>query len=256
MILPLLVGSLVVLQVPDTGRAERTTRPAPVHGPAASSEAPRQQGAPAGQGGPNEGEGQSRLETVGRFISRLRGKDAPHPVTYLASVLEGKRLSPARSLSFISARVTVKPPSELAPTMVDSLVVEKRLRTLTAYFNGVPVKRYRVALGRNPVGDKVQRGDDRTPEGLFRIDWRNPRSQYFLALHISYPEPQHRERAARLGVDPGGDILIHGLPPRFQNYGKAHLQWDWTNGCVALTNQEIEELWRAVPDGTPIQIKP
>jgi lipoprotein-anchoring transpeptidase ErfK/SrfK len=256
MILPLLVGSLVALQVPDTGRAAATARPAPVRGPAAGADAPRKEGPITQAGGPSEGEGSSHLAAVGRFLSRLRGKDAPHPVTYLASVLEGRRLSPARSLSFIAARVAVKPPSELAPTMVDSLVVEKRLRVLTAYFNGSPVKRYRVALGRNPVGDKVQRGDDRTPEGIFRIDWRNPRSQYFLALHISYPEPRHRERAARLGVDPGGDILIHGLPPRFQDYGKAHLQWDWTNGCVALTNQEIEELWRAVPDGTPIEIKP
>jgi hypothetical protein len=143
-----------------------------------------------------------------------------------------------------------------APTIADSIVVYKRERTLTLFYRGVPVRSYFVALGSKPVGDKVQAGDHRTPEGLFRINAHNPASKYHLALRISYPDDAHRARAAALGVDPGGDIMIHGLSPEYSAAGKQHLQNDWTNGCVALSNQEIEEIWRAVPDGTPVQIKP
>jgi L,D-peptidoglycan transpeptidase YkuD (ErfK/YbiS/YcfS/YnhG family) len=143
-----------------------------------------------------------------------------------------------------------------APTIADSIVVYKRERTLTLFYRGVPVRSYFVALGSKPVGDKIQAGDRRTPEGLFRINAHNPASKYHLALRISYPDDAHRARAAALGVDPGGDIMIHGLSPEYSAAGKQHLQNDWTNGCVALSNQEIEEIWRAVPDGTPVQIKP
>ena len=143
-----------------------------------------------------------------------------------------------------------------APTIADSIVVYKRERTLTLFYRGVPIRSYFVALGSKPVGDKIQAGDRRTPEGLFRINAHNPASKYHLALRISYPDDAHRARAAALGVDPGGDIMIHGLSPEYSAAGKQHLQNDWTNGCVALSNQEIEEIWRAVPDGTPVQIKP
>jgi L,D-transpeptidase catalytic domain len=143
-----------------------------------------------------------------------------------------------------------------APSLADSIVVYKRERTLTLYLRGVPVRSYFVALGSRPVGDKISAGDDRTPEGLFSINAHNPASKYHLALRISYPDAAHRDRAVKLGVDPGGDIMIHGLPVKFSNAGKDHRLDDWTNGCVALTNQEIEEIWHAVPDGTPIQIKP
>jgi lipoprotein-anchoring transpeptidase ErfK/SrfK len=143
-----------------------------------------------------------------------------------------------------------------APSIADSIVVYKHERTLTLYYRGVPVRSYFVALGSKPVGDKVQAGDRRTPEGLFRINAHNPASKYHLALRISYPDDAHRARAAALGVDPGGDIMIHGLSPEYSAAGKQHLQNDWTNGCIALSNQEIEEIWRAVPDGTPVQIKP
>jgi len=142
------------------------------------------------------------------------------------------------------------------PSAADSIVVYKRERTMTLYLRGVPVRSYFVALGARPVGDKVSAGDNRTPEGLFHIDAHNPASKYHLALRISYPSAAHRMRAEALGVDPGGDIMIHGLPKQFSDAGKDHRLDDWTNGCVALTNQEIEEVWRAVPDGTPVHIKP
>jgi lipoprotein-anchoring transpeptidase ErfK/SrfK len=143
-----------------------------------------------------------------------------------------------------------------APALADSIVVYKRERTLTLYYRGVPLRSYFVALGSKPVGDKISAGDKRTPEGLFHIDYHNPASKYHLALHISYPDAEHRARSQALGFEPGGDIMIHGLPKESSDVGKDHRIDDWTNGCVALTNQEIEEIWRAVPDGTPVQIKP
>ncbi len=140
--------------------------------------------------------------------------------------------------------------------MADSIVVEKSKRTLTLYLAGVPVRTYDVALGKQPAGDKVRIGDGRTPEGLFRIDFKNPQSKYHMALHISYPDAAHLQRANALGVSPGGDIMVHGLPPAFKNVGAAHRDYDWTEGCIAVTDEEIEEIWRAVPPGSPIQIKP
>jgi murein L,D-transpeptidase YafK len=138
----------------------------------------------------------------------------------------------------------------------DSIVLDKSDRRLTMYSRGVPVKEYDVALGKNPVGDKTRRGDGRTPEGLYYIEGRNPGSKYHLSLRISYPSADDRTSAARRGVTPGGDIMIHGLPPAFATVGALHRQQDWTEGCVAVTNAEIEEIWRAVPNGAKILIKP
>ena len=143
------------------------------------------------------------------------------------------------------------------PVLVaDSVVVEKAARRLTLFHRGEPVKVYFVALGRNPVGDKVQRGDLRTPEGLFSIEARNPVSKYYKALRISYPDVRHVSRAAQLGVSAGGDIMIHGLGGQVQKLGAGHRLKDWTEGCIAVTNEEIDEIYRAVPVGSPIEIKP
>jgi len=135
-------------------------------------------------------------------------------------------------------------------------VVEKSKRTLTLYHEGFPVRTYGVALGKEPTGDKVRIGDNRTPEGVFRIDFKNAQSRFHKALHISYPDVAHQERARALGVNPGGNIMIHGLPTAYKSIGAAHREFDWTEGCVAVTNEEIEEIWRAVAPGSPIQIKP
>jgi len=143
-----------------------------------------------------------------------------------------------------------------APAAADSLVLTKNRRELVLYYRGDPVRIYYVALGRSPIGDKERIGDNRTPEGLFYIQGRNPNSRYHLSLRISYPDATHRARAARLGTEPGGDIMIHGLPDEQAAFGPAHRDYDWTNGCIAVTNKEIEELWRVIRDGTPIQIKP
>jgi len=138
----------------------------------------------------------------------------------------------------------------------DSIVVEKSRHRLSLYHRGTLLRSYLVALGQQPVGDKVRVGDNRTPEGLFRIEARNPGSRYHRALKISYPDAAHRARARSLGVSPGGDIMIHGLPARQAWVGAAHRDFDWTEGCIAVTNNEIEEIWSVVPVGTPILIKP
>lgn len=156
-----------------------------------------------------------------------------------------------------------KPLSPLASAMArpkkfsaDSLVLDKSERRLTLFQRGKAVQTYSVALGKNPVGAKGSRGDGRTPEGLYHIQARNPESKYHLALRISYPNASDRARAAKRGTSPGGDIMIHGLPKAFSTVGALHRQQDWTEGCVAVTNDEIEEIWRYVTNGARILIKP
>jgi murein L,D-transpeptidase YafK len=176
----------------------------------------------------------------------------------------------AAALMFAASRDTsVARPSVASPTVVrtpvvgirgtvvaDSIVVEKQRRRLTLYQAGFPVGVYRIALGKDPVGDKREIGDNRTPEGLFHIDYKNPSSKYHLALHISYPDAAHIARARARGVKAGGDVMIHGLPAAYADLGGKHTDYDWTEGCIAVTNAEIEQIWRAVPNGSPIQIKP
>jgi murein L,D-transpeptidase YafK len=143
-------------------------------------------------------------------------------------------------------------PQELA----DRILVEKSARKLTLFKRDKILKTYRIALGRNPVGAKTQKDDGRTPEGKYIIDSRNARSRFHLSLHISYPNARDRAAAAARGVDPGGDIMIHGLTNGLGWLGALHRLRDWTNGCIAVTNSEIEEIWRLVPNGTTVGIVP
>lgn len=138
----------------------------------------------------------------------------------------------------------------------DHVVVEKSARTLALMKQGKVIKTYKVSLGREPVGPKEKAGDSRTPEGNYILDWRNPHSKFHLALHISYPKAGEKTRAERGGYAPGGDIMIHGRP-RWTGWIRAlYKDRDWTDGCIAVSNAEIEEIWKAVPDGTPITILP
>src|SRR5262249_25609436 len=111
------------------------------------------------------------------------------------------------------------------------------------------LRSYRVALGREPVGHKLCEGDGRTPEGRYVIDGRNPKSRYYLSLHISYPNAEDVARAKAAGIEPGGDIMIHGLRDGTLREG------DWTQGCIAVTDEEMDEIWALVPDGTEILIE-
>jgi murein L,D-transpeptidase YafK len=118
------------------------------------------------------------------------------------------------------------------------------------------LRSYRIALGFDPVGHKVKEGDGRTPEGRYAIEWRNPRSAYHLSLRISYPNDVDRLRAGELGVDPGGDIMIHGLPNGVGAGERGHPERDWTRGCIAVSDVEMEEIWALVADGTAVEINP
>ncbi len=138
----------------------------------------------------------------------------------------------------------------------DAVRVVKSERKLYLLRDGQAYKTYRISLGSRPVGDKVRQGDKRTPEGRYIIDWRNLESRYHRALHISYPNAADRREAQAMGVDPGGMIMIHGLPNKTGDDTEGYVGLDWTDGCIAVTNQEIEELLQVIKDGTPIQILP
>ena len=138
----------------------------------------------------------------------------------------------------------------------DRVLIEKGPRRLTLLREGKVIKTYRVALGSNPLGHKQEEGDGRTPEGVYTIDFHKADSDYHLALHISYPNPADVSRANARGVSAGGDIMIHGLPNEQGEIGVAHGLRDWTAGCIAVTDREIEEIYRAVADGTPVEIRP
>jgi murein L,D-transpeptidase YafK len=143
-----------------------------------------------------------------------------------------------------------------ARTKIDRILVEKSRRELLVFSGGKTLKTYHVALGRNSVGAKEEEGDLKTPEGFYCVDGRNPQSNYHLALHVSYPSAEDTARAAARAVSAGSDIMIHGLPNERSWIGAFHRRRDWTAGCIALTNEEIEELWRVTPDGTPVEIRP
>jgi murein L,D-transpeptidase YafK len=143
-----------------------------------------------------------------------------------------------------------------AGTTIDRIVVEKSARRLSIFREGNQIKTYRIALGRTPVGAKREEGDMKTPEGIYKIDDRNPQSSFHLALHVSYPSEEDDKRAAARGVSAGFDIMIHGIQNGRGWIGGFHRWKDWTAGCIAVTDEEIEELWRVTPDGTTIEIRP
>jgi len=144
------------------------------------------------------------------------------------------------------------------PMMADRVLVYKGQRRLTLMRGETIIKTYRVALGRYVKGRKNQKGDAKTPEGLYIVDYRigSDRSKFYKALHISYPNALDRRRAALLKVDPGGQIMIHGLPTNWSAKDLGHPELDWTQGCIAVTNREMDEIWAAVADGTVVQIYP
>ena len=143
-----------------------------------------------------------------------------------------------------------------APVLIDHIIVHKAARTMELWAGGAPVRTLTgIQLGPHPDGPKQARGDGRTPEGRYVIDGANPDSGYHLSLHISYPSPEDSARAQAAGRDPGGAIFIHGQPDDLPN-GAARAAGDWTAGCIAVSNAEIEALWDSVPDGTPIDITP
>jgi tetratricopeptide (TPR) repeat protein len=138
----------------------------------------------------------------------------------------------------------------------DKILIEKKERRLTLISKGRVLKTYKIALGGNPDGPKERQGDNKTPEGTYVIDSRNRDSRYHLSLHISYPNEKDKKRAKELGVYPGGDIMIHGIKNGFSRVGDFHTEVDWTKGCIAVTDEEIEEIDKLAPNGTIVEIRP
>lgn len=145
---------------------------------------------------------------------------------------------------------TLASPAVGSSGKADGILVKKKDRKLLLMRDGKLLKSYQVQLGSNPEGPKLRQGDGKTPEGTYRISGRNPQSQYHLSLRVSYPSPEDRRRAAKAGVSPGGDIFVHGMP----NWTKKSLEGDWTAGCIAVKNADMEEIWDSVPVGCPISI--
>lgn len=141
---------------------------------------------------------------------------------------------------------------------IDLVVVKKSERKLELHSRGRAIREYRVALGSSPIGHKYREGDARTPVGDYVLNWRNPKSNFYKAIHISYPNKQDRMTSKLLGYSPGGNIMVHGMPNYIQseNMRREYLGRDWTQGCIAVQNHEIDEIWSMVPDGTPIRILP
>lgn len=139
---------------------------------------------------------------------------------------------------------------------IDKVLIEKHKRRLTLLSKGMAIKTYAVALGKNPIGAKEKQGDGKTPEGLYFIDSKNKLSRFHRSLGLSYPNKKDKKRAQTLGVAPGGDIMIHGLKNGIPDIGDFHATMDWTDGCIAVTNEEIEEIAQIVPEGTPVEIRP
>jgi len=148
-----------------------------------------------------------------------------------------------------------KHPLAVATQQADKIVVEKSTHTMTLYSKGAVLRTYRVALGRGAGQAKQRQGDHETPEGLYTIDAKNIHSRFHLALHVSYPNADDKRRAQKLRVAPGGDIMIHGLENGLGWLGSIQHHVDWTDGCVALTDDEVDEVSRLVPIGTPIEIQ-
>lgn len=155
------------------------------------------------------------------------------------------------------ATAAVTPRAQAAsPVLAERMVVAKGERRLYVLRDGAILKSYRVALGRQPRGTKLYQGDGRTPEGRYQVSALKADSRFYRAIRVSYPNEQDSERARGLGLPAGGDIMIHGLAPERRHYGAGHWRFNWTDGCIAVTDREMDEIWRWVTVGTAIEIRP
>ena len=167
-----------------------------------------------------------------------------------------RRVFAAGLLAILAGSLPLAAQAPAAPAKADSILILKKDHLLELLANGKVIRTYHVALGQGGLAPKQKEGDALTPEGHYTIDSRTAESHYHKALHVSYPSAQDRARAAKLGVAPGGAIMIHGLPNGKGYVGAAHRLYDWTLGCVAVTDDEIDEIWNLVPVGTPVEIRP
>jgi murein L,D-transpeptidase YafK len=138
----------------------------------------------------------------------------------------------------------------------DLFLVIKSESRLYLINDGTIFGSFHVAFGSNPKGHKQQQGDQRTPEGRYILDYKNSNSKFYKAIHISYPNAKDRQNARKLGVDPGGDIMIHGQKNKYSFFSAIVQRFNWTDGCIALSNRDMDIVWKAVKPGTPIEIRP
>jgi murein L,D-transpeptidase YafK len=176
-------------------------------------------------------------------------------------LLTGSFLVPASAsaddlLAKVDARMPLSSQFQEPALTISKVLVRKHERRLYLMDGDQVVKSYRISLGDNPEGHKLYEGDERTPEGDYTLDWRNAGSDFHKSIHISYPSAKDRELAHAWGLNPGGSIMIHGLPNQAGDMAFAYQGLDWTDGCIAVTNDEIDEIWNLVADGTPISIVP
>ena len=160
-------------------------------------------------------------------------------------------------MAIVSSGAVLAASTLIIDDKADYVVVKKAERKLYLYRGTEVLKTYRIALGKQPDGHKVREGDSRTPEGIYILDWRNPNSKFYRSMHISYPSKTDYRDARERGDSPGGAIMIHGQPSSWVEKTKLLFnQDDWTEGCIAVQNHEMDEIWNAVDDGTPIEIIP
>jgi murein L,D-transpeptidase YafK len=143
-----------------------------------------------------------------------------------------------------------------AQDFADKVIVEKANRILKLIKDDKVIASYHIALGGNPIGHKEQEGDNKTPEGTYTLDFKKPDSAYYKAIHISYPNAEDIKNAKKKGVSPGGAIMIHGQTNGYGAFAAVTQQYDWTLGCIALTNSDMDAVWRSIKIPTPIEIKP
>lgn len=160
------------------------------------------------------------------------------------------------TFSGLEAGVPGEPGQHTGRELADSVLVVKSERKLYLLKAGRVLRSFDISLGLMPVGPKQREGDLRTPEGRYTLDDRNANSDYFLSIKVSYPSAEDRERARAQGVDPGGQIMIHGLPntPRYD--ARRYHGWDWTDGCIAVANSDMVDIWLMTRESTPIEIRP
>ncbi|MBT1445766.1 L,D-transpeptidase family protein [Shewanella sp. JM162201] len=155
------------------------------------------------------------------------------------------------SVSALAQASTIRPGQK-----VDLVVVDKSASKMEVFFRGKLIKSYRIAMGDNPQGHKQKEGDQRTPQGRYTLDFKKADSAYYRSIHISYPNEEDVLRARALGIKPGGAIMIHGQDPKNPMTPEEAQKFNWTNGCIAVTNNEMDELWQLIDPGTPIEIWP
>jgi len=158
------------------------------------------------------------------------------------------------SMWLLAAMVACGP--AYAAEKADQVIVSKSAARLYLQANGKTFATFKIALGGRPQGHKLQQGDERTPEGQYTLDSKNAQSAYYKAIHISYPDAEDRLQAKRRSIDAGGDIMIHGQPNGWEWLAPVTQWFNWTDGCIALSNRDMDAVWRAVDVGTPITIRP